>query len=182
MRREGLRSVALPEAIDRYASMNLPLRPATLDPRYVQADAARSASLQPAYLSFEAQGECWMHSLHLTEIPDTDLKDASSPYGYGGPVTSCDDAEFLATAWAAYGEWMARQRVVVEYVRFHPVLGNERNYGGVVTDNRSVVWMDLGRPDPSAAYATRLQQALKKSERAGLVYRERALADRKSVV
>ena len=180
MRREGLRSLALPEAIGRYASMNLPLRPATLDPRYVQADAARSPGLQPAYLCFEAQNESWMHSVHVTEITDTDLKDASSPYGYGGPMASCDDAAFLAAAWVAYSEWMVRQRVVVEYVRFHPVLGNERNYGGVVSDNRPVVWMDLGRPDPGAAYATRLRQALKKSERAGLVYRELALASHAS--
>lgn len=173
---EGLRSIELHAAASRYASIKLPLLPATLDPRYVAADAARDALLQPVYLCFEEQGELWMHSLHLAAIAGTDWKDASSPYGYGGPVASCDDAAFLAAAWVAYCEWMERQRVVVEYVRFHPVLGNERNYGGDVSDNRPVVWMDLARQDVTADYAKRLRHSLKKAEDAGLVYREFPLA------
>jgi hypothetical protein len=164
----------LPDAVARYASMNLPLRPATLDPRYVAADAARADTLRPVHLLFEAQGELWMHSLHLADVAGTALKDASSPYGYGGPLASCGDRAFLGAAWAAYSEWMVAHRVVVEYVRFHPVLGNDRNYGGTVTGNRAVVWMDLGEPDVVAGYAKRLQQTLKKA--GALEYRELPLA------
>jgi hypothetical protein len=166
----------LAQAAERHERMAAPLRPATLHPRYVAADATRNPMLRPVYLSFEAQGECWMHALHLTDVPDTNLKDASSPYGYGGPLSSTDDPSFLAAAWQAYVAWMQEQRVVVEYVRFHPVMGNERHYGGHVADNRQVVCVDLDGADISAGYAVRLRQTLKKAVGAGLVYEENDFA------
>ena len=169
---ETLQSLTLTQAVGRYDLMNAALRPATLHPLYVAADASRNAMLQPVYLGFDQKGECWMHCLHLTDIGDTSLKDASSPYGYGGPLSASEDPDFLAAAARAYAQWMTENRVVVDYVRFHPVLGNERLYAGTVTDNRSVVWMDLEADDITAAYPQRLRQTLKKAERAGLVYRE----------
>jgi hypothetical protein len=176
MAAESLRSLSLPQAVQRFEAMQLPLRPATLHPRYVAADASRNAILEPVYLAFERQGHCWTHNLHLTAIAGTDLKDASSPYGYGGPLSSSDDPEFLGAAWQAYTEWMTQQRVVVEYVRFHPAVANERFHGGQAADNRVVVWMDLSPPDLVAAYAPRLRHTLKKAGRAALVYRETPLA------
>ena len=170
-----LRSLTREQAVERYLALGLPFHPATLHPSYVAADAARDAILKPRSLCFEQQGECWMHSLHLTSIAGTRLNDASSPYGYGGPLCSTGDAGFINAAWQAYRDWMVAQRVVVEYVRFHPVLGNERYYGGTVTDNRTVVWMDLEAGDISARYSDRLRQGLRKSRRAGLVYRECSL-------
>jgi hypothetical protein len=169
---EEMQSLTLAQAAARHERMAVRLRPATLHPRYVATDATRSAMLQSVYLSFEAQGECWMHALHLTEVPDTNLKDASSPYGYGGPLSSTNDPSFLSAAWNAYVAWMQDQRVAVEYVRFHPVLGNERHYGGHVADNRQVVCVDLDRTDIAATYAVRLRQTLKKAVGAGVVYEE----------
>ena len=171
-----MRSLSLVQAVARHEQLPLPLRPATLHPAYVATDAVRDPLLQPAYLCFEAQGECWMHGLHLSEVADTGLRDASSPYGYGGPVSTSDDPAFLAAAWAAYTGWMRAHRVVVEYVRFHPVLGNHRHYGGRVADNREVVWVDLQDGDFTAGFAPRLRHALRKSAAAGLVYREDAFA------
>src|SRR5207249_1304318 len=118
------------------------------------ADARRNASLQPAYLAYRSQGECWLHGLHLTEIAGTGLRDASSPYGYGGPVSTTDAPGFLRSAWGAYGEWMREHRVVVEYIRFHPLLANERYYGGSIQENRAVVCVDL-EGDYPAGYAAR---------------------------
>lgn len=172
---ERMQSLTLAQAAQRHERMQAALRPATLHPDYVAADAARNAVLQPLHLCYEMQGECWMHSLHLTDVPGTGLKDASSPYGYGGPLSSTDDPSFLAAAWRAYTGWMREQRVAVEYVRFHPVLGNERHYGGQVADNRQVVWVDLSAGDIAASYASRLRQTLKKAAGAGLVYGECAL-------
>jgi hypothetical protein len=148
------------------------LRPATLHPYYVASDAARNPALQPAYLSFESQGDCWMHALHLTEVPGTALKDGSSPFGYGGPLSSSSDPAFLAAAWQAYISWMRDQHVAVEYVRFHPLLGNQRHYGGHVEDNRQVVCVDLEAEDFAQNYALRLRQTLKKAADAGLIYEE----------
>jgi hypothetical protein len=113
--------------------------------------------------------------VHLTEVPGGHWRDASSPYGYGGPVSTSDDPAFLREAWQAYAGWMRAQRVVVEYIRFHPVLANERHYGGQVQDNRQVVCLDLAT-DPQAGYATRLRQVVKKAQRQGARYAEVPLA------
>lgn len=172
MSAEGLQVLTLPQAVRQFESMDLPARPATLHPGYVAADASRDPKLQPAYLMFEAQGQRWLHSLHLTSIAGTDLRDGSSPYGYGGPLSTSGDADFLALAWRAYSQWMIGQRVVVESVRFHPVLGNDRWYGGTACGNRAVVWIDLEADDIARSYPLRLKQTLKKAQRAGLVYRE----------
>lgn len=176
MRADSLQVLTLPQAIGHYEAMDPPTRPATLHPGYVAADASRNPKLEPAYLLYESQGQRWLHSLHLTHIPGTQLRDGSSPYGYGGPLCTTDDADFLAQAWRAYSQWMVQQRVVVEYVRFHPVLGNERWYGGTASDNRVVVWMGLQADDIAKTYPPRLRQTLRKAQRAGLVYREGPLA------
>jgi hypothetical protein len=172
-----LRSLTLAQAVEVYRSLAVSLRPGTLDPRYVAADASRAAILQPAYLCFERGASRWLHSVHLTRIPGTDLMDASSPYGYGGPVSGNSAPDFLAAAWDAYSAWMTERQVVVEYVRFHPVLANERHYGGSVAENREVVLIDLTRGDHDAGYEPRLRQSLKKAGRAGLVYLECDFAD-----
>ena len=172
---EEVQSLTLAQAVARYDRMPVALRPATLHPRYVATDAVRNPVLQPLYLCFETQGECWMHSLHRTVVPGASVSDASSPYGYGGPLSSIDDRSFLDAAWRAYTAWMREQRVAVEYVRFHPMLHNERFYGGHVADNRQVVWMDLSDGEITARYAARLRQTVKKAAAAGLVYEECAL-------
>lgn len=173
---EGLRRLELAEAIALHERFAAP-RPGTLHPLYVQADARRDAALQPAYLAYTAQGEHWMHALHFTRVPGTEWLDASSPYGYGGPLGTSDDPGFVRAAWSAYAQWMRENRVVVEYVRFHPVLGNERHYGGRVEANREVVCVDLqAHGSIEAGYAQRLRGTLKKAARVPLAYREEPLA------
>jgi hypothetical protein len=174
---DAVRSLTLAQAVARQERMTLPLCPATLHPLYVEADAARNTALQPAYLCFEDRGECWMHAVHVSRVPGTSLRDASSPYGYGGPLSTSDDPRFLAAAWRAYSRWMLDERIVVEYVRFHPVLGNDRHYGGRVADNRQVVSVDLTVDDIASNYASRLRYTVKKAEKAGLVYEESDFGD-----
>lgn len=173
---ERMRVLSFDEAVARCERMPLPLRPATLHPAYIVADAARNPILQPLFLGYEAGGESWLHSLHRTDVPGLPLRDASSPYGYGGPLCSTDDPAFVAAAWQAYVEAMRAERVVVEYIRFHPMLGNERHYGGNVVESRPVVCVDLEQDDIAAGYAVRQRQALKKAVGAELVYEEVPLA------
>jgi lipopolysaccharide/colanic/teichoic acid biosynthesis glycosyltransferase len=56
----------------------------------------------------------------VSSIPGSDLKDVSSPYGYGGPMGA--DEEF----WPAYEEWCMRVGAVSTFVRFHPLAENHR--------------------------------------------------------
>lgn len=150
--------------------------PATVHPSYVVADAARDRSLQPVFLHFHESGHDWMHNFHVTDIPDTPYKDASSPYGYGGPISTCSNPHFLHRAWQAYRRWMQDHGVVVEYVRFHPLLNNHNWYGGTVVPNRKVVWVDLLDAHYPNAYAARFRAAVAKAQSLGLVYTESALS------
>lgn len=177
---ERLQVLGLAEAANLYQRLPLPLRPATLHPAYVAADAIRNPLLQPVYLHYQSQSEHWLHSLHLTAIPGTRYLDASSPYGYGGPLCTCDDPAFVAQAWAACTAWMQARGGVVEYIRFHPLLANQRHYGGTVVPNREVVWVDLRVPDLLATYAPRLRTTLNKAQRSGLAYTEMPLTERSS--
>jgi hypothetical protein len=160
-----------------FEALAVPPRPATLHPRYVAADALRDAALTPLYLSIESGGEHWLHGLHTTAIPGTPWRDASSPYGYGGPVSTSDAPDFLRVAWQAYGAWMREAGVLVEYVRFHPLLANDRWYGGRVQDNRAVVCIELSQDDLEAGYSVRTRQAVRKALAAGVVYDEQPFAD-----
>lgn len=178
MRLEPMRRLTLSEAADLHGRVAGTRVPGTLHPSYVEADACRDPRLEPLHLGYQSSGRVWMHSLHQSTIPGTGWKDASSPYGYGGPVANTDDPDFLREAWTAYEAWMRANRVVVEYVRFHPLMANERLYGGRVADNREVVSIDLVSGDATSAYPSRLRQTLKKAERAGLCYAEYPLAAR----
>ncbi len=106
--------------------------------------------------------------------------DATSVYGYGGPVGhGAEDEGFRARAWAAFrGAW-AEQGVVSLFTRFHPLLGNaalvrglhgetEPEGGEVLHLGRTVsVALDAAREARRMGYPQTLRQDVKKCEREG---------------
>ncbi len=175
-----MRSLSLSEAVQWFealpASVGTRHKPASLHPAYVHADAQRNPCLQPVFAGFERLGQRWLHGMHTTDIPGTPWRDASAPYGYAGGWGSTDDVDFLSAAWQAHGEWLRAQRVVVEYLRFHPLAANHLGYGGKITPNRRVVWMNV-QGDFAVQYAPRLRTVLHKADRSGLTVTTLALAD-----
>jgi hypothetical protein len=167
--------LTLSQAVACYQQLALKCQPATLHPAYVQADAARNPALMPTFLLFQQGRENWLHALHLAAVPGTAYHDASSPYGYGGPLSTTDDPAFLAAAGPAYRAWMLAQQVVVEYIRFHPLLVNQRHYSGTVLPNRTVVSVDLEVPDLLTSCAPRVRTTVNKATRQGLKYIEHPL-------
>jgi hypothetical protein len=105
---------------------------------------------------------------HLAEIPGTQYRDMQTPYQYGGPLSNTCDAVFLKRAWMAYVEWCRENNVVVEFMRFHPLLQNECFYGGEVIPNRLTVWIDLTVSDLLASYETRARTTIRKAIKNGL--------------
>lgn len=75
-------------------------------------------------------------------------KDMESVYGYSGPLSTTQDRGFLSRAWGAFLGWAKEQRVVAQFVRFHPVLGNHRLGEGCLTiqEDRETVLLDLRAP------------------------------------
>jgi len=140
----------------------------SLHPFYVRADAKRDDSLIPTFFVFTKGKEFFYHAFLLGKIETTNFYDIQSAYGYGGPIASSEDPEFLAIAWEHYKEWCLRNNVLVEFVRFHPLLQNWDYYNGDVVDDRRTVWIDLGTDDLLSSYSTRVRTAIKKAQKAGL--------------
>ena len=52
--------------------------------------------------------------------------DIETPYGYGGPVSTTEDKAFLLQATNAFSDYCKEQKIISEFVRFHPLLRNYR--------------------------------------------------------
>lgn len=95
-----------------------------------------------------------------------DAWDATTPYGYGGPLGSGS-----AGFGAAVDDWARANGVVTTFLRYHPLLGNHRlGPAGVhVTQRGSVVVWDLrGSRDLYAAMHDHHRRAVRKAGRAGV--------------
>ncbi|MET0415443.1 MAG: GNAT family N-acetyltransferase [Actinoplanes sp.] len=92
-------------------------------PEYVRLDAGLSGARPVAFRYAEA-GRVLLIPLLLRDIPDTDLLDAISPYGYPGPVTDTgpDDLGFFSRGVRAMAELLCTRRVITAFVRLHPLL------------------------------------------------------------
>ncbi|WP_158132975.1 GNAT family N-acetyltransferase [Vibrio navarrensis] len=73
------------------------------------------------------------------------LYDLETPYGYGGPLSNSDDPAFLQRAFTAYREHCQQQRIVCEFIRFHPFnpLAENNTLFDMHFAERQVVIVDL---------------------------------------
>ncbi len=101
---------------------------------------------------YQKSGRIWAYSFMLQRIAsigeqvlDQELFDIETPYGYGGPISNSEDADFLSEANRAFSEWCISHGVVAEFIRFHPLLQNQRwvrsganrSYDNMTNVNRS---------------------------------------------
>lgn len=160
--------VSYEEAVKRYSQIAKIRRAPSLHPEYVVADAARDPSLKAKFFVYSENPDIYYHAFHLSPVLDTGANDIQSPYGYGGPISTSEDKNFLAKAWQAYCEWCQRTDVLAEFIRFHPLLENWRYYGGEIIKDRQTVWLDLTIPDLMSGYTPRTRTAIRKAEKSGL--------------
>lgn len=137
------REIDLQEATHRFASLPAALRMGSLDPRFVAADAIRDETLRPVYWLYNEGNHCLLHSFHLGTIAGTDVCDVQSAYGYGGPLATTDDPQFLDRANQTFLAWAQGQAVTAEFLRFHPAADNQRFYRAPVREDRDTVSIDL---------------------------------------
>ena len=85
--------------------------------------------------------------LILRSLPDGGL-DATSPYGYPGPLATTDDPGFIEVALAGAREVLAAAGVVSAFVRLHPLLNTvpPRSFGSIVRHGDTIA-VDLTGPD-----------------------------------
>ena len=91
------------------------------EPAYVVLDAALYGG-SPVAFHYQEDGHRLLMPLIVRDIPDTDLRDALSPYGYPAPVADTTDPAFWDRACAAMTETLRAYRIITAFVRMHPLL------------------------------------------------------------
>ena len=77
-------------------------------------------------------------------LPDgTQYYDIITPYGYGGPVIHrfSDKEKLIAAFMEDFKAYTAREKIIAEFVRFHPIIGNGldfKNAYNVMYDRKTV--------------------------------------------
>ncbi len=110
--------------------------------------------------------------LLLRPLPDGSGWDATSPYGYGGPVAlSGHAAEGFG---AAFDTWARTNGVVATFLRLHPLLGNARLVpptAELVPLGHTVAWDVTAGRDLFGLMHAHHRRAARRADRAGLEVR-----------
>lgn len=103
--------------------------------------------------------------------------DIETAYGYGGPLVKGSHSGFIRKFEEQFLDYCRSERIIAEFVRFHPLLRNEtvfRNHIQVL-HNRSTVWIDLDK-DLEAIWMEELtaqnRNTIRKCEKNGLYVKE----------
>ncbi len=163
-------SLSTTEAQARFERLPPVLRIAPLSPAFAAADTRRDPRLRCVHAVLEGGEAEWIHSVHLLPLAGQAGEwGATSPYGYGGPVTTSTDPAFLAQAWAAWQSWCREEGVLAEFCRFHPQLPQSmRAFGGTVKENRQTVSVDLTLPDVAAGFNSLTRRKIRRAQQAGV--------------
>jgi hypothetical protein len=105
------------------------------------------------------------------------LTDIITPYGYGGPIYQCgpgySPAQLATDFRSAFASYARDTRMVSEFVRFHPFLGNHAPYVGLfeaVTLHclNALTDLTIGANALFQQYRASYQQCVRKAGRSGL--------------
>ncbi len=142
-------------------------------PGYVEL-AARTEGGRAAALWVEDADARLLLPLVIRDIPGGGV-DATSPYGYPGPISNTGgDGAFVAAAVAAGVAALAEAGIVSAFVRLHPILDPEPPGGpGVVVDHGPTVAIDVSRPaeDRWGEVRERYRTQIRSARRDGLEVR-----------
>jgi len=151
------------KAVAAFARLDPEKRAPSLHPCYVASDAEHTSGLRPVFFVYEHGDSLFYHGFHLGQVAGTGFADIQSPYGYGGPVASTADGEFLAEAWVSFRQWCKENNVLAEFIRFHPLLENWCYYHGESFEDRQTVWIALQGHDLLSSYSVRARTAVRKA-------------------
>lgn len=81
---------------------------------------------------FEKDGNIALYPFLKTPITlfgydlDKEYYDIQGAYGYNGVIASTTDKGFLSAFWKEFDVWCQANDIVAEFMRFHPLLNNQR--------------------------------------------------------
>jgi hypothetical protein len=120
-------------------------------PEYVAVEARRHGA-EPVGVVAADRGRRWAVPLLLRPVPGTSRVDASSPYGYPGPLSNAalGDSSFFEDALLALRDSLDSMGAISCFLRLHPFLGPPletfKRAGSLVVHGQTVV-IDLGRSE-----------------------------------
>ena len=98
--------------------------------------------------------------------------DIETVYGYGGPLSTTKNPDFLSSVWDLFSEWSRENHLVAEFIRFHPLLSSQENVTGsceVVLNRETVaVSLDCSEDQLWEDYPSVQRNMVRKALKAGL--------------
>lgn len=99
---------------------------------YLLSDYVGSACLldegEPVFLHLAEAGGDVVLACIARPVPGSELRDVTTPYGYGGPVAVGADPPTRRFS-ELYDRWCASEGLVSTFIRFHPLFANQRYAG-----------------------------------------------------
>ncbi len=100
---------------------------------------------------FEKSGEIALYPFLKNPITtlgyhlDKEYYDIQGAYGYNGVIASTDDSEFIASFWNEFNSYCQENNIIAEFMRFHPILNNQRLASSEMKTffSRHTVYLDL---------------------------------------
>lgn len=128
---------------------------------------------------YEEESDFYFYPFLLRSVPGhATLKDIETVYGYTGPLCTTEDPVFLHEADQSFLNWCKKEKVISEFVRFNPLIGNERFMKNAVKlatiHLRDYVAVDLSKNYSSveANYTPANKNKIRKAIKAGIVIEE----------
>ncbi|WP_189417474.1 GNAT family N-acetyltransferase [Cellvibrio zantedeschiae] len=131
-----------------YHSLPESLRSPYHNPDYVALDAKQKYTkenqrISAVFFIYQKGGETYYQPLHRVFTPAFKVTDFESARGYGGPISTSNDREFLEEALAEYKKFSVEHDALAEFVRFTPALANQEIYYGNAWFDRTTCAIDL---------------------------------------
>ena len=92
--------------------------------------------------------------------------DLETAYGYGGFYTNCNEIDFIKKAMSSYTQRCKEEKIIAEFIRFHPFNEFPLNFGEFLDFNvydRDVVVVDLQK-DVWMSYSSKVRNIIKKAQ------------------
>lgn len=126
--------------------------------------------------AYTERDKIFLYPFLLQSIPGAgNYKDISTPYGYGGPICNTSNVVFLRNALSCLRERLKSENVIVEVIKFHPLIRNQEIvkdvydgelirvcptiYADIRTDNENHRWLKV--------YSNSNRNKIRKAERNG---------------
>ena len=97
--------------------------------------------------------------------------DLESPYGYCGPLSNTVEEEYLNRFQDVYFDWCVSNNILVEFVRFHPLLNNHLFFKKLdkVILERANRYIELTEFKDDVNFNAKVRNKIRKAEKQNLI-------------